>query len=689
VIGPRSRASAPSTLLGIGAAIVVAMAAAYYLLATQSGLDEFARRFILAIVAIVGIPYALILLAVLTGRIAAACLMTFTSATAYLLGVGWLTLFLFILSWEKNLIDVLPFVAAIVQLAMLVAAIVASRRIPAAERAVPFAPLVLSLPLIVAGILIAYAYHAFAAMEAAPGLRAEHDARMGTDFVRLTECVGAETGRAGAPADLRSLDGKCAALIASIEEQANYQVHYTRLPPDSDGQYDRFTLCLQPKQVPDSGLTTFVSNERGIVGTAQASHPTLVPLACNEAIRATPAGLAKRFEYCVGQYWAGVGRREYPATLDPIREALPGCLDGTTGPSNPRNSRRIEMKTDLDSSTWLSYTPTPRDEPEPGYWLYAGCSGTPAFAVIDARGTLLNAELPEAIAWLNQCQESERVLAAVLARIAGLRLPKGVSDGLRSARIMEPTRVDDRKFYGEPDLATRRAECDAFATACAAFARELERAIVRAGGITARETTLNDETREWLREARDAHVRACEAGFAQSCHAEAALARDALDRDARHIEKFYLRGCDGGYALSCSNLAEIYNRGLSSTVPGVRSVRLAGQPEIRTPTGIDDPKRPAIAKNLARSAEFYQRACDLGDRDGCRLQGMTLQEIASTAAQTRADEIFVRLCHRADWSSCLFLTRTAEAAGGEFAGKSTEYWRARTCLFGGDQYCGP
>jgi TPR repeat protein len=257
---------------------------------------------------------------------------------------------------------------------------------------------------------------------------------------------------------------------------------------------------------------------------------------------------------------------------------------------------------------------------------------------------------------------------------------------------MAPAPAEDPQFSGEPDLATRRAECDAAVTACAGFGRELERAISRAGGNSAQATTLNDETRGWLREARGAHVRACDAGVAQSCFAEASLARDALDRDARHVEQFYLRGCELGLALSCSYLAEIYSRGLASTVPGVRSVRFAGQPEIRSLTGIDDPKRPAIAKDLARSAEYYRRACGLGDRDGCRLEGMTLQESAATPAdptQARANEIFVRLCRGSDWSSCLFLLRKAEAAGGKFAGKSTEYWRTRACLFGGDAYCTP
>jgi TPR repeat protein len=255
---------------------------------------------------------------------------------------------------------------------------------------------------------------------------------------------------------------------------------------------------------------------------------------------------------------------------------------------------------------------------------------------------------------------------------------------------MPPGPGDEPTFYGDPDLAARRAECSANVSACAGLGRELERAIGLAGGNTSREQTLNDETRGWLREARAAHVRACDAGVAQSCNAEASLARDALDRDARHVEKFYLRGCDGGFALSCSYLADIYARGLASTVPGIRSTRFAGEPEIRTPTGIDDPKRPAIAKDPARSAEFYRRACGLGDRDGCRLEGMTLQESAATAAdplRTRANEIFARLCHRGDSSSCMFLARNAEAAGGAIAGNSTAYWRTHTCLFGSGQYC--
>jgi hypothetical protein len=71
---------------------------------------------------------------------------------------------------------------------------------------------------------------------------------------------------------------------------------------------------------------------------------------------------------------------------------------------------------------------------------------------------------------------------------------------------------------------------------------------------------------------------------------------------------------------------------------------------------------------------------------------MTLQQSAANPedpARVRANQIFVSQCHRSDWSSCLFLARNAATAGGVIAGKSAEYWRAQTCLFGGDANCEP
>ena len=129
---------------------------------------------------------------------------------------------------------------------------------------------------------------------------------------------------------------------------------------------------------------------------------------------------------------------------------------------------------------------------------------------------------------------------------------------------------------------------------------------------------------------------------------------------------------------------------MQSTVPGIRSVRLYGEPERKIPTGIADPKRPTVAKDLLRASEYFQRACQLGDGDGCRESAVSLQESAASPgdpARARANEIFARQCHRSDSSSCLYLVRNATAAGGSIAGKSAAYWQAHACLFGGDSYC--
>lgn len=695
MIGPRSRASAASIVVGACAAIVVAMAVVFFSTASQKVFGSAGRRFVLAIVAIVGLPYALILLATLTGRIAAASLMTISAASVYLLLAGWPAMFLFIMSWEKTSVDSLPFAAGIVQLIALIAASFARRRLASAERAVPFAPVVFALPLVLAGGLGAYAYQAFAVAKEVPAVRATGDAVMEAHFVKLSECLLAWASAHGgeAPSDTRALDGNCSEVIKRIESQANYRIQYSRVPPGADGRHERFTLCLQPTRVPDSGLVTFLSDDRGMIAMERADVHTRDAVPCSQAIANTPTGLAKRFEHCLAQYWVALGRREYPVTLDPIRQSLPGCLEDQPPPSANDRSRVVQVQIAYGVNARLRYTPTPPGEGEPGYWLYLHCDGTNAFAVIDARGVILNADLPEAFAWLNRCQDADQVDGVALARAAGLRLPEGLVDEPRNALATPPAPPKAPEFFGEPDLAARRAECGAQASACAGLGRELERAINRAGGTIRRAKTLNDETREWLSEARTAHVRACKAGVAQSCHSEASLASYDHDRDASHVEEFYLLGCDGGYELSCSYLAEIYGRGMASTVPGIRSTRLAGQPEIRTPTGIDDPKRPVVAKNLARAAEFYRRACELGNREGCRLEGMTLEESAGNskdpAMAARANVIFARQCHRSDRSSCLFLTRNAAAAGGMIAGKSTEYWRTHTCLFGGEEYCEP
>src|SRR6185295_15864437 len=173
----------------------------------------------------------------------------------------------------------------------------------------------------------------------------------------------------------------------------------------------------------------------------------------------------------------------------------------------------------------------------------------------------------------------------------------------------------------------RRADCRRSAEDCALLGHELERAIwVAEHSPTPGEPVTAATRLSWMREARDAYLRACDAGNARGCSAEGMAAELDHDRDAAHVALMYQKGCEGGVGTACAYLAGIYERGLGSTRAGIRHLDFAGSPDVDVPAGMSDPNGSTVEKNPELAAQYYERACQLGDTNSCGIAGRILVE---------------------------------------------------------------
>lgn len=105
---------------------------------------------------------------------------------------------------------------------------------------------------------------------------------------------------------------------------------------------------------------------------------------------------------------------------------------------------------------------------------------------------------------------------------------------------------------------------------------------------------------------------------------------------AGHSPESDQRDCDAGKAPACMRLAAAYDSGLG------------------------------LAPDEARSQTLFERACELGDYEGCVSLGVQLDARASTNPEgpARAVDLYRKACDQNVASGCLFLGYTYSGDGG-------------------------
>jgi len=677
------RRSGAAVVVGLCAAALLWLAVAFYLSAARHVFANAERAALLAVAGVVAVPWLLIAAALAKRRRGAGLLMAMTTSIAYLLCIGWLTVLVFVLSWERRGPEVAALAATGVHVVALIAAIVGWRGLPAGERSFGARGAIALAPIAVGCALAALAFVLVNASVSSLGARAANESKMERQFRQFAACLEQETRqKRSAPRDPTKLSGDCTVVGAAMESQDRYRIHY--LLTDDPGRY---ILCLQPDSVPDDGLMTFVSDETGYVALVSANDRMREPHPCSRT-GSGPARLAKTLQYCMLKFREKRGAAGYPRTLDEIRTALPGCLDERQ-PGDRNYARTLHSEESGGSDHWLNYSPKPGGGGQvPGYRLYLRCRGTEMSGVIDESGVLQNVGTPRARAWLNGCTEADTVDVRALARAAGLHVPSALSNQDSGARFTRDDHPRLQGFSGKPQLDRHREQCAREAASCIVLGHELERSISLSGGGSALlPESLNEEKRAWLREARAAYIRACEAGEPRGCDSAGLLAEEDLDRDARQVEAFDRKGCDGGMASACARLGSMYAGGMKSTRAGTRKLDIQGMPVRILADAKPDPTRPGVDQDIDLAVAFHERACDLGETNSCGMAGVVLLEKSKgEAARSRANEIFARHCRDGYYASCSWLTRNAREDG-TAAGRDAAQWQSLACLYGGSDYC--
>src|SRR6185295_2185985 len=244
---PRRNLPATVAIVGACAALLIALAGAFYIAGSRHVYADLERTFIAASACVVAIPWLTIAIAIARRRLAAALLMAMMAAAAFLLCVGWLAILLFILSWDKGALELIPLVMTGVHLVALFVAIIGWRGLAPEERAMRSRVGVALLPVGSGLAMAAIAGALWMAADRQPRERVVNDAAMEQLFRRFAACLSQQTGSSGAaPQRATDLRGDCAAPAREVASQPNYSMEYLREDFDV-GDASHYFLCLRPK----------------------------------------------------------------------------------------------------------------------------------------------------------------------------------------------------------------------------------------------------------------------------------------------------------------------------------------------------------------------------------------------------------------------------------------------------------
>jgi uncharacterized protein len=165
------------------------------------------------------------------------------------------------------------------------------------------------------------------------------------------------------------------------------------------------------------------------------------------------------------------------------------------------------------------------------------------------------------------------------------------------------------------------------------------------------------------------HLRACEAGNAESCDDAATLLRrrSSASPDIAQAVSLYRRACSGGSAAGCANLALRYRSGDGVAVDYDEAKRLYGIACARGfahgCAGMGDMFEHQVewGRDSEKAAEYYDKACRLGSSVGCAALGELYEKGHGVPATLeRAVRLYTTSCVCGSSYGCLNAARLAE-----------------------------
>jgi hypothetical protein len=643
-------------------------------------------------------PFACVILLALFRRYALSAITAITASLVYVVGFGWYAVLLALLSWGDKTLQ-LPAAAIPIQLVTGTAAILAWRRIPPAARGShtvllgTVVPIALSLVAVLAAVLVVQR------VERAPQAANQDRTALRTDVAAIVRCLKESRGGGrGYPRDLSELGPAgthCLTARQAARQSGPYLIDYIAGPPDMNQRRTVYSLCTLPRTAPDTGLLAIVADESGHGREMDVSSMLPTELSCARVWIGDALGVAGAVKHCLLEFALRNPAQGYPNRLPEFAGERGACW--VSIPNARRDGSGALLVESGQTTLVLRYVPGSRDRQGivSSYRLYANCAGQRDSEVLDEHGQIVNMD-PRA-SWIAQnCREPAAEDAATLAGIEtvaanrpSLTEPTGTAPAPRS-KGTSAVNAPDRSFGDTPNLPARRSDCRRNpAGACYDLGRELERAVLQAGGNPYRAELLHDDAHIALAlEANTAYARACEHGDAKGCaqSGDVLLSGRLVSEDVVKGAALIAKSCDLGLASGCASWGQILERGrqASRAVEARISVLPGGSGNTIT-AHVVDPHGPAIAADVRRAARVYERACELGDRDSCLAAARCFAEDPPT--QAHALDLLARQCELGIAFACSsaahlsgMMTLPPDAPG-------ADEWRRRACALGWTADC--